>query len=352
YSWDIGDGNITDWSTNSGAEHAYLCEDEYDVILYVKDDNGVIIASESIEVEVENVVPEVKGTASSFEVNEGEEISFAVTETEDTASDLPFIRYEWNFKDGSGKFEGAEVNHTYYKSNDYEVELTIYDDDNAKSTYTLKTIAVKNFPPEASFSIDKTDVEVNTKVYFTAWNSTDSPWELENLRFFWKFGDGKSGNGMNVSHVYRNAGEYEVELTVFDDDEETATYIDYVNVIEPASASDKREGGLDMVWIAGIAGVVVLIILILIAFLLMRKRKQESGEPEKPGEGEPQVPPMPPPLFPPPGAGMPPFPFPPPSPEMLRALGQGQAPPQTPTVKPPTVVKSTSHDESELDEEE
>ncbi|MCK5562022.1 MAG: PKD domain-containing protein, partial [Thermoplasmata archaeon] len=50
YSWDIGDGNITDWSTNSGAEHAYLCEDEYDVILYVKDDNGVIIASESIEV--------------------------------------------------------------------------------------------------------------------------------------------------------------------------------------------------------------------------------------------------------------------------------------------------------------
>ncbi len=368
FSWGFGDGNQSNWSADMIAQHTYILEDEYEVTLYIKDDNELMVASENIEVKVINVVPEVRGTASQFEVNEGEAITFTVTKTDDTASDLPFIRYEWNFKGGSGKVEGAEANHTYYESDEYNVELTIYDDDNDHSTYTLKTITVNNFPPIATFTIDKTDAEVNEKFYFSAWNSTDSPWELENLRYLWKFGDGKSGNGINVTHVYKSAKRFKVELSVYDDDDEVSKYTRYVNVTEPASVTEKDEGLGDTVLFAAIGGVVILIILIIFAFLMLQKRKKEAEE----GEEQPEIPeqpvlPMPPLLFPPPGQGMPPLPFPPPFPMpppqvMKPSAGAApgaemgapstmpmlkSAPPHVPALKPATEDASETEDELE-----
>jgi PKD repeat protein len=324
FSWDFGDGNSSDWSTNPGADYAYIHQGEYDVVMYVKDNNDHIFASESIDVKVKNVDPEIKGAASTYEIDEGQELRFEVTKLEDTDSDLPFLWYEWDLDDGSDKVKDHTFNHTYYVADEYNVKLKVYDDDGSYTSHNLKTIVVNNIPPVASFRADKTDVGVDEEVAFTAMDSTDSPWETDSLRYMWKFGDGKSGNGVNVTYSYNEAGTYKVKLTVYDNDDAFATYTLTVNVTEPETKSSSDDGLGDVVIYAAIAGVAILVILLLIIFLLLKRKKRDGDEPV-PSEGDdvppagdqPQLPPLPPPIFPPPPGGLkgglPPLPFPPPA---------------------------------------
>jgi PKD repeat protein len=326
FSWDFGDGNTSNWSTNTGVEHAYTHQGEYEVVMRVKDDNGIIFSSESIDVKVKNVKPEIKGAASAYEVNEGESIKFEVTKIEDTASDLPFIWYEWDLGDGSDKVKNHTFNYTYYEDEEYNVKLKIYDDDGDSSTYSLKTIVVNNIPPMAFFTADKTDVGVGEEIVFSAVGTTDSHWEVDSLSYSWRFGDGGKDSGINVTYSYEKAGTYKVTLTVYDN-EDSSTNTVLINVTEPETISDDDdEGGLgDMVLFTAIAGIAILVILILIFFMMLKRKKKEEEEPapsetgtELPAGIEPQqLPPLPPPIFPPPPpggvkGGLPPLPFPPP----------------------------------------
>jgi hypothetical protein len=70
-----------------------------------------------------------------------------------------------------------------------------------------------NFEPRAKISVPS-EGYVGQEILFDGSQSFDQ--NGDPLDFRWNFGDGNSGNGEKVSHVYQNPGEYLITLTVDD----------------------------------------------------------------------------------------------------------------------------------------
>lgn len=71
-----------------------------------------------------------------------------------------------------------------------------------------------NSPPMASFTATPTSGEAPLNVSFNASSSYDSDGSI--ATYAWSFGDGESGSGVTVSHIYDGAGNYTATLTVCD----------------------------------------------------------------------------------------------------------------------------------------
>jgi PKD repeat protein len=72
-----------------------------------------------------------------------------------------------------------------------------------------------NEPPVPAFRTAPPDPEAGKPVRFLADESSDGDGELREI--WWDFGDGAAAEGREASHAYREAGTYEVTLTVSDD---------------------------------------------------------------------------------------------------------------------------------------
>ena len=84
--------------------------------------------------------------------------------------------------------------------------------------------------PTAFFSKDPLTVYRGQTIYFDAADSSDPCGEL--VSYEWDFGDGDSGEGELVEHVYTALGEVTVTLTVTDADDNTAVYSETFDVLE------------------------------------------------------------------------------------------------------------------------
>ncbi len=71
----------------------------------------------------------------------------------------------------------------------------------------------ENKPPIASIEYSPKEPKVGTKILFES-KSKDEDGKI--VYYFWDFGDGKSSNQQNPSHIYSKAGEYTVTLIVMD----------------------------------------------------------------------------------------------------------------------------------------
>ncbi len=87
-----------------------------------------------------------------------------------------------------------------------------------------------NQPPTAGFTYSCTGFACN----FTS-TSTDTDGAINSTS--WNFGDGASGSGPTTSHTYATGGNYNVVLTVTDDDGATAQQSQSVRVNNPPTAS-------------------------------------------------------------------------------------------------------------------
>jgi thermitase len=72
-----------------------------------------------------------------------------------------------------------------------------------------------NRAPQAQISATPQEGNAPLKVEFSAEGSTDDDGEI--VKYSWEFGDGKTGEGKEVSYTYKDAGEYIVRLKVKDD---------------------------------------------------------------------------------------------------------------------------------------
>jgi hypothetical protein len=70
-----------------------------------------------------------------------------------------------------------------------------------------------NFEPKAKI-LAPSEGYVGQEILFDGSQSSDP--NDDPLNFYWNFGNGNSGNGEKVSHIYQNPGEYLVTLTVDD----------------------------------------------------------------------------------------------------------------------------------------
>nr|WP_241429114.1 LamG domain-containing protein [Agrococcus sp. ARC_14] len=208
YAWDFGDG---DDGTGATPTHAYAGGGTYTVTLTVTDAEGVTgTATEEVTVQGPNAAPTAVATASV------DGMSVEVSGSGSSDPDGAIASYAWDFGDGETA-SGATATHDYAAGGDYTIELTVTDDRGATAVDTESvTIVAPNQAPTAAF----TAAESGMTVSFDAGGSTDPDGSIAS--YAWSFGDGSTGTGATTSRTYAADGEYDVTLTVTDDEGATA----------------------------------------------------------------------------------------------------------------------------------
>jgi PKD repeat protein len=238
YTWDFEDGTKAEGMT---VGHVYDLPGDYRVKLTVTDDDG-LTGTASLGIHIVppppvNQPPKavISGPAQGLM---GETLGFSGSDSSD--SDGTIVSYEWLFGDGTST-DGANVNHSYGTPGSYQVRLTVTDN-NESTAQAMHTVQVNepapiNQPPTAVISGSVT-AAAGQIVQFDGSGSSSSDGSI--VSYAWDFGDGNTGSGITVTHVYTQAGNYTVALTVTDNGGLIASAA-FVIQIEPAAAAAKEE---------------------------------------------------------------------------------------------------------------
>jgi PKD repeat protein len=212
YLWDFGDGSR---STQPIVKHKYEKAGTYTAVLYVKNTTGLKCnQATTSQIVTVNSPPQASFSGPEI-ICYNEEAFFDASLTTDNTPEQ--LSYEWDFGDGTGA-EGKKVKKRYAQGGVYRVILTV--NDNAKTSCSIsraERILTVNTPFVLG-SYEDIDLCVPLdQEYKVAFNFIERENQLRaNLNYLWDFGDGGQANGRNVSHIYKNGGEYMVRLTVDD----------------------------------------------------------------------------------------------------------------------------------------
>lgn len=152
------------------------------------------------------------------------------------SSDLDghIVDYYWTFGDGEDAL-GINVVHVYTDPGVYSIDLIVEDDEGATGNFeALIEVTPPNIEPEAKFST----VCIENKCTFDASSSVDSDGEIINWE--WTLGDGSQDEGSEIAHVYEEADDFTVVLTVMDDDQATDKSSHTVSVTLPNRDPEAR----------------------------------------------------------------------------------------------------------------
>src|SRR5437867_3139099 len=153
----------------------------------------------------------------------GDSISFNSTATGGTS---PYT-FSWNFGDSASNVPGGTgipntMTHTYAIAGAYTVRVNATD---AKGRLASASASITiNAPPLTVAVTASGSNEVGLAVNLTA---TASGGTQPYVSFVWDFGDGSTGSGNSVAHVYTASGTYSVTVTVKDSAGITATSSSY-----------------------------------------------------------------------------------------------------------------------------
>jgi len=221
WDWDFGDGNS---STVQNPTHTYGGGGDYQVTLTVTDNEG------GNDAETQTVSVAAPGNLLPVADFSTEVAGLTVTFTDlSTDSDGSIISWYWQFGDGGLSFAQSPV-HVYGTGGTYSVTLTVADNYGASDSET-KSVTVApsgNQPPVADFSTEVTDLSVTFRDL-----STDSDGEV--VSWQWDFGDQTASTDQSPVHTYAAAGDYQVTLTVTDDDGATDSGTQTVSVGTPVN---------------------------------------------------------------------------------------------------------------------
>ncbi|MFT4220199.1 MAG: PKD domain-containing protein [Microbacterium sp.] len=134
YSWTFGDD-----TTDSGerVSHTFPADGEYTVTLTVTDSAGQT-AQSSQTLQVEHVFAD---PVAAYTV-ECDSLTCSFDASESSDADGPLADYAWDFGDGT-QGAGAEVEHVFSGSGDYDVTLVVTDSQGAQATLTTSVSPVE-----------------------------------------------------------------------------------------------------------------------------------------------------------------------------------------------------------------
>ncbi len=211
YSWDFGDGTT---STDPIVKHTYEKSGEYVVTLTVVNKACDQCNADTTTTRVRVNKPPVAVLSGDDRACVGESLSFDAT---GSSSKTGVLSYLWNFGDGTTATD-QRVSKAYDKAGIYNVVLTV---DDGAGTPCSKAIASKtvtiNSTPTADAGDDIEMCVAGKQDFRVRLNGARSRSATgEKLNYLWDFGDGTTGQGASVEHVYAKPGEYTATLTVDD----------------------------------------------------------------------------------------------------------------------------------------
>jgi PKD repeat protein len=177
--------------------------------------------------------PQAMFVTSSVEMTIPFAVNFDATPSYDPDGEI--VSYQWTFGDGSAA-EGPVVSHTYEENGDFEVKLTVVDDQGITDSDAI-TVSAVNPPPEADFTYSPRswDPRIPTYVVGTLewifFNASDSTDDGEVVSYRWNFGDGEEAEGVEVKHRYLYAYTYPVTLIVTDEDGGETRVVQEITVV-------------------------------------------------------------------------------------------------------------------------
>jgi PKD repeat protein len=227
YAWSFGDGAT---ATTADASHTFGSAAAYDVTLTVTDNGG---ASKSVTRTI--TVTDQANTAptADFTFTCADLTCDFTDQSFDSDLNGSIAAYAWDF--GDGKFSASRnPSHTYAAAGTYNVKLIVTDNFTASDDFTqsVTVTAPASGAPTAKFDVtcasldctvtdQSTDVGVGT---ITAWA--------------WDFGDGATSNVQAPpAHHYSvtTVTNFDVKLTVTDNDGFTSSATKQINVAPPAA---------------------------------------------------------------------------------------------------------------------
>ena len=190
----------------------------FDSSVYAGSTGGqrVAIAAPSL-IAAANIPPVALVEASPLEVAVGENVCFDGSGSFDDDGEVK--DYRWDFGDGTDTTSGAVVSHRFGAAGTYTVTLTVVDDQGAEAAADVQITVVAL--PVAVVTPSSLELPAGATAIFDASESYDPDGII--VSYEWTFGDRISRtsestvSGVTASHVYDEAGEYTVTLTITDD---------------------------------------------------------------------------------------------------------------------------------------
>ncbi len=193
YLWEFGDGNE---SMDANPTHVYGTSGTFEVTLTAYNDCGESTSTTTV------VIDDITLPSAGFSAdNEMGCAPIQVTFTSMASSNTD--TWEWIFE-GGNPATSSQPNPvvSYNTAGSFDVQLTVGNSQGIDVLLMEDYITVQDVPT-AEFSFAASDLTVD----FDADESNQ-------LGYVWDFGDGNSGSGEMPTHVYGDAGSYEVTLTV------------------------------------------------------------------------------------------------------------------------------------------
>jgi len=198
FYWFFGDG---DSASGSQVQHTYTATGVYNVLQIAVDSNSCI----SIDSNYANVYVIDDFVDAQFDINVINQCDSDLYILLDDRS-VNTVNYYWDFGDGTTSTL-QNPDHHYYTPGTYLITLIAEDTSRCHPLDTIiKSVALK---PNAVADFDAFNVCRGFAISFTN-QSIIAP------ESFWDFGDGSFSNSDNPSHVYANAGDYNVTLLITD----------------------------------------------------------------------------------------------------------------------------------------
>jgi len=238
YSWQFGDGSS---SQAQNPSHTYSSANTFSVSLIVTDDSGASSSPFTVDLSVEgqssNNAPTASFTANPNPVAQGVAVDFNSSGSSDTDSG-DILTYVWLFGDGAASSE-QHPSHVYAEAGTYNASLVVTDNHGASSSAAEVSISVlssnTNNAPTASFTVDKTSVEVSETISFDSSDSSDPDGDM--ITYNWQFGDGGTSSLANPTYQYSTEGSYTVSLIVTDNSGLASSAAQQVILVETATNS-------------------------------------------------------------------------------------------------------------------
>ncbi len=228
WNWDFGDGYT---ANTQNTTHSFETAGTYNVSLSVTDASG---CTNSISYPVQvNALP-MPNFQHSAPTCFGDSTHF----TDYSTTPNGYIQtWEWDFGDGTTTTisypDNPNISHLYDDDGDYIVSLTVTDSDGCISSMTKTVSVVPN--PVANFTYD--NACYGDAVDFTDQSSVNNGSQI--ISWFWNFDDPASGTNntsilQNPTHLFTDAGTFEVRLVVTNQAGCSDTIIEPVSVNIPS----------------------------------------------------------------------------------------------------------------------